>query len=138
MTFEKNTFEKNELGISSIRMNILENRKENSPLARASITFDNGMALHGVALWPKKNEEGVNISLPRYKVAKTDRHGNQLYDEKQEPAYEYREFIHPTTQGTRAELTANLTATYNEGMKKLSQSQSQTQSKAVDTPNLGR
>lgn len=136
MTFEKNTFEKNELGISSIRMNILENRKENSPLARAAITFNNGMVLHGVTLWPKQNEEGVRISLPSYKAAKTDRHGNQLYDEKQNPVYEYREFIHPTTQGTRAELNANLTAAYSEGMEKLAQAQAQ--SKAVNTPSLSR
>lgn len=136
MTFETKTFEKNELGISAIRMNILENRKENSPLARAKIYFKNGMALSGVSLWPKKNEDGINISLPGYKVAAKDRNGNQLYDENQKPVYEFHEYFHPTAQGTRTELNANLIAAYDEGMQFLSQAQNQ--NKAVSAPSLSR
>lgn len=136
MVLEKKTFEKNELGISSIRMSILENRKENSPLARATIHFKNGMALNSVSLWPKKNENGVSISLPGYKIAKKDRNGNQLYDENQKPVYDFCEYVHPTKQGTRSELNANLIATYNEGIQMLSQAQNQ--NKAVSTPSLNR
>ena len=136
MKHEKTTFENNELGIKKIQMNILENRQENSHLARAAILFNRGLALHGVNLWPKKNEDGIRISLPGYKVPQKDRNGNQLYDENQKPSYEYHEYIHPTTPGTRAELVENLTSTYNEGVEKLSQLQSQ--NKGVSTPSLNR
>lgn len=138
MKNEKSTFEKNELGIEKIQMNILENRQENSPLARATITFKNGMVLHGVNLWPKKDGEGVSVSLPSYKAQKKDHAGNGLLTADGKPAYDYFEYIHPTTSGTRSELNTNVITTYNEGVAKLSQVQSQSQNNCIDTPSIGR